>query len=208
MKKILSDQGVQFQSEMWEKTLKENGIQPVLTSIRHPQGNLAERVNKELGKYLRIYCHNQHNKWAEYLPFFEKAINENYSEATSYTPIELEEDRMPTRFWKNYINKPTNFNVPVPLSVKVEYAKQRIIARGNKRIERFNLTHKLQQFNVGEIVLLKANPVGKRSENTAKKFFRLYNGPYILSQRVGRHTFIVYDEVKTGACLLYTSRCV
>ena len=58
--------------------------------------------------------------------------------------------------------------VPVPISVKIEYAKQRIIERGNKRVERFNRTHKLQQFNVGEKVLIKANPVGKRSDNTAK----------------------------------------
>ena len=27
--KVLSDQGVQFQSEKWERTLRENGIQPV-----------------------------------------------------------------------------------------------------------------------------------------------------------------------------------
>ena len=56
----------------------------MLRSIRHAQGNLAERVNKELGKYMHIYCHDQHNKWAEYLSFFEKSINENYSEATGY----------------------------------------------------------------------------------------------------------------------------
>ena len=43
---------------------------------------------------------------------------------------------------------------------------------------------------------LKANPVGKRSDNTAKKFFRLYNGPYTLRQRVGQNTFIVYDEIQ------------
>ena len=55
---------------------------------------------------------------------------------------------------------------------------------------------KLQQFNVGEKVLVKANPVGKRSDNTAKKFFKLYNGPYTLKQRIARHTFIVYDDVK------------
>ena len=52
MKKVLSDQGVQFQSKKLERTLRENGIQPILSSVRHPQGNLAERVNKELGKYL------------------------------------------------------------------------------------------------------------------------------------------------------------
>ena len=41
-----------------------------------------------------------------YLPFLEKAINENYSEATGYTPMELEEDKKPTRFWTKYLNKP------------------------------------------------------------------------------------------------------
>ena len=68
-----------------------------------------------------------------------------------------------------YIKKRENQNVPIPITVKIEYAKQRIIARGNNRMERFNRTHKLQQFNVGEKVLLKANPVGKQSDNTAIK---------------------------------------
>ena len=84
----------------------------------------------------------------------------------------------------------------MPLSVKVEYAKQRIIEEGNKRIEKYNRTHKLQRFDVGKQILLKTNPIEKRIDNTAKKFFRLYNGPYTLKQRVGRHTFIVYDERK------------
>ena len=91
---------------------------------------------------------DRHNKWAEYLPFLEKAANENYSEATGYTPMELEEDKKPTRFWTKYINKPNKQNVPI--SVKIGYARQRIIETGNKRVERFNLTHKLQQFNVRE----------------------------------------------------------
>ena len=77
---------------------------------------------------------------------------------------------------------------------RVEYAKQHIIEQGNKRREKFNRTQKLQRFDVGEQILLKANPVGKRNDNTAKKFFRLYNGPYTLKQHVGRHTFIVYDK--------------
>lgn len=48
--KIFSDQGIQFQSELWYLTLADNEIQPVLTSVRHLQGNLTEGVNKELGK--------------------------------------------------------------------------------------------------------------------------------------------------------------
>lgn len=194
MDKLLSDQGIQFQSELWRNTLEENNIQPILTSIRHPQTNLAERVNKELGKYLRIYCHNQHNMWAEYIPFFEQALNENYNETTSYTPTELETGRKPVRFWKDYIQKPENANMQIPLEMKLEHVKRRIVTQSEKRIQRFNRTHKLKTFEVGELILLKANPVGRRIDNTAKKFFRLYEGPYELRERVGRQTFIVYDN--------------
>ena len=42
MKRILSDNGVQIQSDVWNRILRENGIQPILTSFRHLQGNLAE----------------------------------------------------------------------------------------------------------------------------------------------------------------------
>ena len=194
MKRILSDQGVQFQSIVWNRVLRENGIQPILTSSRHPQGNLAKRVNKELGKQLCIYCHNQHNRWAEYLLFFEQAINDNYSDGTSDTPTELEQGHQPDRFRKGYVYKPGNQNLPVPLSIKIDHAKSRIIERGNKRMEGFNRTHMLQNFNVGERVLLKTNLVGKRTDNTAKKFFRLYDGPYTLLRQVGKQTFIVHDD--------------
>ena len=45
-------------------------------------------------------------------------------------------------------------------------------------------------------MLLKTNPVGKRIDNTAKKFFRLYDGPYTLVRQVGKQTFIVNDDTR------------
>ena len=105
-------------------------------------------------------------------------MNENYSEATSFTPIEIQEDRKPERFWRKYIQNPANQNIQIPISVKIENAKRRIKEKGNKRVEQFNRTHKLQQFSIGEEVLLNSNPVGKRVDNIAKKIFRLYDGPY------------------------------
>ena len=67
--------------------------------------------------------------------------------------------------------------------------------KGNERIERFNRTHKLQKFKEGEKILLKTNPVRKRSDKTAKKFFRLYDGPFTLQRQIGQ-TFIVYDNIR------------
>ena len=43
---------------------------------------------------------------------------------------------------------------------------------------------------------LKTNPVGKSIDNTAKKFFRLYDGTYNLLRQIGKQTFIVYDDTR------------
>ena len=51
--KILSDRGTQFTSKRWKEALKERGIKMILTSIRHPQANMVERVNRELAKCFR-----------------------------------------------------------------------------------------------------------------------------------------------------------
>ena len=77
----------------------------------------------------------------------------------------------------------------IPLTIRIR-------EKGNNRVEQFNRMHKLQQLAIGEEVLLKTNPVEKRVDNTAKKFFRLYDGPYTLVRQVGKQTFIVYDGMR------------
>ena len=73
-----------------------------------------------------LYCHDQQNKWAEFLPLFEKAINENYNEATGYALIELEKGQKPAIFWKNFICKPENQNLPIPKRQKLDNVRNRI----------------------------------------------------------------------------------
>lgn len=57
--------------------LAENEIKPVFTSIQHPDGEFSRNSEQDkIGKRLRMYCHRQHHKCAEYLPYLERAINE------------------------------------------------------------------------------------------------------------------------------------
>ena len=79
IKKILSDQGKQFQNEKWKAELGKRNTQALLTSIRRPQVNLAERFNRELGRLFRMYCNTNQSKWPEYLEFFELGINGSYN---------------------------------------------------------------------------------------------------------------------------------
>lgn len=66
---MLTDQGKQFQNQLWADSLNEHGVQAIPTAIRRPQGNLTERVNKELGRLFRIYCWDKQNTWPQYINF-------------------------------------------------------------------------------------------------------------------------------------------
>ncbi|KAI4902633.1 hypothetical protein NFI96_002208 [Prochilodus magdalenae] len=86
---ILSDRGTQFTSQVWTAFMERLSITVSLTSGYHPQSNgQCERANQELGKFLRLYCHNNQNDWATYLPWAEMAQNSLISSATSVTPFQ------------------------------------------------------------------------------------------------------------------------
>ena len=87
--KIICDHGTQFTSKKWQEKLKEERIQLVYSSIRHPQGNVVERVNRELGKFFRILIKNNHTAWACYVPLIQEIINETCHDTTAFTPHEL-----------------------------------------------------------------------------------------------------------------------
>lgn len=92
---------------------------------------------------------------------------------------------------------PDKYNESIlPSHLKSETAKTRIEKAVEHRTQKFNETHNTVTFHVGENVLLKANPIGKSIYNKAIKCFRIYDGPYILQEKVGRNTFIVVDESK------------
>jgi hypothetical protein len=65
---ILSDNGTQFQSPTWRKKLAENNVEVRFTPVRHPQANPSERCMREISKFCKIYCSQNHRKWAELLP--------------------------------------------------------------------------------------------------------------------------------------------
>lgn len=77
--------------------------------------------------------------------------------------------------------------------IKIQQIQERIKDAAEKRAEKFNAEHRLLNFNVRQKVLLKAQNVGHASEITAKEFFRLFNGPFMLSEKVRKNTYIVVN---------------
>jgi hypothetical protein len=44
---------------------------------------------KEISKFFRIYCSENHKKWAELIPHIESWLNNTVASATGLTPAEL-----------------------------------------------------------------------------------------------------------------------
>jgi hypothetical protein len=44
---------------------------------------------REISKFCRIYCHSNHQKWAELIAYIENWLNNAVASATLYTTVEL-----------------------------------------------------------------------------------------------------------------------
>ena len=71
------------------------------SSIRHPQSNVVERVNKEVRRFFRTVTGHKHGGWSHWVPFVEGCLNEIYYETTEFIQMELKKRIRPTRFWEN-----------------------------------------------------------------------------------------------------------
>ena len=97
-KTILSDRGPQFASKFMEDLTRILGTKRKLSTAYHPQTNgQTERINQEIGTFLRHYINYQQDDWTEWLAAAEFAYNDKKHAATGKTPFELNFGRHP---WK------------------------------------------------------------------------------------------------------------
>ena len=87
MRQLHSDQGRQFESEVFRMLCARFGINKSRTSPHHPQGNpQAERFMRTLGNMLRSYVSENHAEWDERLPEVMAAYRTSVHDTTGQTP--------------------------------------------------------------------------------------------------------------------------
>ncbi len=85
----MSDRGPQFTSCVWSAFCRQLDINVSLTSGYHPQANgQVERLNQELPRFLRSYCHKNQLDWSRYLLWAEYAQNSPRKPSTGITPFQ------------------------------------------------------------------------------------------------------------------------
>nr|CAH7745333.1 unnamed protein product [Callosobruchus chinensis] len=182
---LLSDNGTQFTSKKWGKELVKMGIQIKHISVYFPEGNITEQYNREVGRLLRMYCHEKHSKWACVVDFVEDCLNMAVSVSTAYSPRYLQfgtENEHPVT---KFIKFPTEAQAKPSLQSIWVLAHDRM----TKQAERRALKHAAKitpiEFCEGDKFLMRMHAQSSAEDKTIKKFFHLYVGPFGFSGRQG-----------------------
>ncbi|GFW06286.1 retrovirus-related Pol polyprotein from transposon 297 [Trichonephila clavipes] len=86
--KLISDNGPQFITDIFEHLSERLGIRHVKTVVYRPQASRTERVNRDLVQMIANYINDQHDKWDQFLREFAYAIRTAVNETTGKPPAE------------------------------------------------------------------------------------------------------------------------
>lgn len=118
---ITSDQGRQFESELFKELMRTLGIRHLRTTGYHPQANgLVERWHRTLKA--AILCHNT-EKWCSHLPMILLGLRSTYKEDIGATSAELvfgTTIRIPGEFFEMDRNNKTESETVVSLRKTME----------------------------------------------------------------------------------------
>lgn len=164
----------------------------IFSSIRHPQGNIVERVIRELGRFFRTFVGEKHTSWFRYIDIIHTCINEVIHDSTEMTPMELHFNIKPGRIWRKWIKFDRLDNTS--REEKICLVQENLTRKAIKREGRFNEKHKFTEFKLYEKVRIKANNVSDGEIKNIEKFFAIFEGPYIVKQRIGLSTYLLQNK--------------
>ena len=87
--KIISDRDPRLTLRLAKEICHEAGIDQNISTAYHPQTDgQSERTNQTLETYLRIFCNEQQNDWARWIPLAQYTLNSRPSHTTKVPPFE------------------------------------------------------------------------------------------------------------------------
>lgn len=215
---ILSDNGPQFVSNVFDEFCQSFGIKRKFTANYHPQSNMTERVNRTLKPMISIFAQRSPHSWDKEIQQLAWAIRTSINETTGETPAFLmfgRDPRIPldlmvgdalegiptqemdtnhiTNYRRNLIN---NLNVAFH-TVQEHCQVEKWIQK-----EKYDRHTSQRQFEVGDLVWM-ANTASRLNNNSIRsKLKPKYQGPCRITKVLTPSTFVIQriaDNVEIGA---------
>ncbi|KAK3531229.1 hypothetical protein QTP70_015226, partial [Hemibagrus guttatus] len=183
---IVSDRGSQFTSRVGGVLCARLGIGVSLSSGYHPQSNgQAERLNQEIGWFLRSYCSREQQRWSEFLPWAEYAQNSLIHSSMGLTPFQCILGYQPPLFpWSG---EPSD----VPAVEEWYQRSQEVWERAHVRLQRAAHSQRIQadrrrrphpSYQVGQRVWLSTRNL--RFKLPCRKLNPRFIGPFEIIRQV------------------------
>lgn len=189
---VLTDQGTNFQSDLFKNVSKLLKVKQIRTSPYHPQTNGSlEKSHLSLGNYLRIHTENDKLNWDTWIPFAMFVYNTTPHSTTKFMPYELvfgHKPSIPHSFMKppepfyNYDNYVKELNYRMQTSFKL--AKKNIIDSKINSKNYYDKSLNPVVFKSNDLVLLK-------NENRKGKLAPVWLGPYKVVEPITNENTII-----------------
>lgn len=189
---LVTDQGTNFMSNMFQEVCKILKIDHITTSAYRPQSNgQIERYHRSLAQYIKAFIETDFNNWDKWIPYALLVYNTTKQSSTYYTPHELVYGfniEIPT----NLKGRPTvvyNYDdymtlLKNRLRRSHEIARENIIKSKERSKEYYDRNVKYIKFEVGDMVLV-------QNEVKSHKFEPPYLGPYPIVELSSDETSLI-----------------
>ena len=189
-KTILSDCGPQFALKFMEDLTRVLGTKRKLSTAYHPQTDRqTERINQEIGTFLRHYVNYQQDDWMEWLAMAEFAYNDKKHATTGKTLFELNFGRHP---WKEDLMVQTELPRVEEFTKKIQESWKHTTqtmeeSQRNMKRQFDERRRNPQGLKVGEHVWLENKNI--QSNQSSKKLDNKRYGPFRITKDIGLEAF-------------------
>ncbi|KAJ8913094.1 hypothetical protein NQ315_007043 [Exocentrus adspersus] len=203
-RKMISDNGVQFISDIMQKVTYCFDIRTPFIPLYHAESNPVERKNRELKTQLAILVKDKHDTWDEHISSIRFAMNSTTCDTTGHTPAYLtfgRELRSPhdTVYDLRKVVEAENF-VPriTPYLKKLSDvlcdAKETLMKKQDARKDKYDQGRRQEDFKVGDRVLLKTHTLSNQQKGFTAKLAPKRDGPYWIKEIVGPNSYIIANN--------------
>lgn len=201
-RRIVSDNGSQFVSQVMQQCMYVLGITQDLLPLYHPSANPAERKNRDLKVQLAQLVDVKHNTWPLHLPSVRFSMNSACCQATGVTPAYLNlarELRSPLQVHHDIraVLQKDNF-VPQATPYLKSFLdslitiRDRVEAQQDRRKDFADLSRQPGDvFDVGDKVLVTFHVLSNTAKGVSAKFVPKRDGPYLVTKKVSPTTYLV-----------------
>lgn len=195
-RRIISDNGTQFVSQIMQYLSYCLQIQQTFTPVYHPAANPVERKNRDLKAQLSIRLGNEHADWPDKLPSIRFSMNSATTQATGFTPAYLTFGRE--------LRTPYDVTHDVRQVIRNEAITPEITSKLASITDAFfdaRETHEKEQdrrktqadkhlssgptYDPGDLVWVETHPISQASKGYSGKFAPKRDGPYVILARRG-----------------------